>query len=311
MATALRCPRCRATVQAHWTRCPTCGFEPSAPARPSAPVATAVAPIGGAGRTDDPDDGAAAPRGAAGAEPPSDGPDPAEQPVSIDGFEGFDAFVTLEERRTVHDPEADDPGPHPALVVALASVAAVLVGLILVGILLDDDGSGGGAATGPVALGRTAEERSTTDLGDGWWRLELDDGALAVDLPGPLLLTRDELQVEDQLTPMPAAVWAGGSGTEEVYGVVVAEPPSSWGRTPEELLEDVSLTVADREVGGSGVPTEVAGRPALRRFAGGGGSTTATTSVATDDAIVILVLRGDPAVLDDALERMESTLQLG
>ena len=288
MEHVLRCPRCQTRVHADWPSCPTCGFEPTrvqaaagaattsstpAPERPPPPAPRAELDHGPHA---DP------------ASPPTGGAPP----------------------RNVFDPEQHGR-VHPLVGAALGVAALVLIGAILVGIVTGGSDGGGDATTSPISLGADAEDRATTDLGDGWWRLDLGDGELVIEIPGPLARTRATFPLAGQVTEMPASAWVGGRGADEIHGVVVGEPPPSWDRSPESLLADVELTVGGEVIGGTGERTEVAGRPALRRRTVEAGVVTTTTTIAADDELLILVVRARGADADDVLGRMEATLQLG
>lgn len=208
-------------------------------------------------------------------------------------------------RRNVYDPDArSQPVPTRVLVLVgalvLASVAAAVTYRLV---------TGGPSSPGrsPFAVTAVDINQGATELDDGWWKVTLADGAIGLELPGPMLRTRADLEV-DTFGRLPMAVWGNGRAGDRVYAVAVAELPDDWAGRVVELLEVAPLPVSDVTTDRR-TPGVVADRPSV--------AVEATTpdgplraTMLVDGSRLLIVIVGDQALSDaqPVLDRMVASL---
>lgn len=267
----LPCPRCQTPIQPDWDWCRSCGYDPL------------------------------------GKRPPGDVADGPDGPDGATGDEG--PAATAPPRRNVYDPDARTTSPVTIGLIGLAGVVVVaLIGLALLRQAEDDTGPA--TANAFIPGGEIDFQRGIAELDDGWSRIEVDEGTVAVDLPGPLLRSRDELLVAD-VGEVPMAVWGGGRAGEVVYGLAVGELPERWRDRPDELLASVPLPVDLDVVERSRRSTEVDGHPAAEIRATGGDGDLWALVVVNDDRLVTVLYGADDGDVDDVSDRVRSSMVLG
>ena len=208
----------------------------------------------------------------------------------------------------MYDPAAPNSSVAPRTVVLVVAVAVAALGAAALLRLVDADRDADPVS--PLAFEPVSFDRGITDLGDGWYRIEIDDGAAAVDLPGPLVRTRDDLLIGG-FGELPLAVWGGGRADDEGYAVAMADLPDAWRDRSIELLTTIPLPVGLDVLESDRRPTTVAGRPAVEIEANGPDGQIRAVVVANDDRLVMLVYGNrTPAATPTVLARMLGSLSL-
>jgi len=213
-------------------------------------------------------------------------------------------------RRNVYEPDESSSRLTPLLLGAGVLAVVVLVGLVVIGVLNGADSSSDTA--NPLLPGGAIQvDRQVQDLGDGWWRLDIEDGAMGIDLPGPILRSRADLVVAD-FGDLPTALWGGGFGGTEVYGATVGERPGDWSERDDEFLEKVPFPVAPAMVETERIRSTLGDRPSVEIRGRGLGSFLLATTVLDGDRIVqLVVIDEDAAKAADRFARMQSSLTFG
>jgi len=212
-------------------------------------------------------------------------------------------------RRNVYEPDESTSRFTMWLLGAGVLAVVVMVGVIVTSVI---SGGGSSSTTNPLLPGGALQiERQVQELEDGWWRLDVEDGSLSIDLPGAFYRSRADLRIET-FGELPTAVWGGGFADVEVYGVSIGTRPSDWKDRDDEFLRRVPFAVPLSMVETDRRAVTLGDRPAIEVRGQGTGSQLRAITVLDGDRIVqVVVADRDADEVDRRFDRMTGSLTFG